>query len=130
VVFIMFIHSDRSMSFRRKELRNNATSQEIILWKFLKKSQLGYKFRRQHSIGTYVVDFYCASKRIVIEIDGSQHATPEQEKYDYERTMFFESLNHAVLRFWNNEVDYEIEVVIGKIYEILNTTPPSAPLLN
>ena len=71
----------------RRELRTNATPQEIILWSRLKNKQLGVKFRRQHSFGKYIADFYCPEKRFIIEIDGTQHM--EQEKYDTERTNFF-----------------------------------------
>jgi len=58
---------------RKIDLRNKQTPQEIILWSRLRREQLGSKFRRQHSIGGYIADFYCPSKKLVIEIDGSQH---------------------------------------------------------
>lgn len=127
MVFIMFIHSDRSMSFRRKELRNNPTQQEIILWKHLRKSNLGFKFTRQHSIGPYIVDFYCPKKRMIIEVDGNQHH--ENKKYDDTRTEYFKHLNHEVIRFWNSDINNELEAVLDKIKEALNITPPAAPLL-
>lgn len=100
---------------RRKNLRNNATPQEIIMWSRIKNYQLGYKFRRQHSIGTYIVDFYCPSKKLIIELDGSQHFEEEAEKYDNNRTKFFEELNIKVLRFTNSDVNVNMEGVLLKI---------------
>ena len=64
------VNNISALFYRRKELRNNATLEETLLWSKLKHSQLGLKFRRQHSIGGYIVDFYCPAKRLVIEIDG------------------------------------------------------------
>jgi very-short-patch-repair endonuclease len=101
----------------RKKLRKEATPQEIILWARLKNKQLGCKFRRQHSIGKYVVDFYCSEKKLVIEIDGWQHK--EQERYDEERIKYLESLELKVLRFWNNDVNDNLNGVILKIEEYL-----------
>ncbi|MES2224322.1 MAG: endonuclease domain-containing protein [Patescibacteria group bacterium] len=92
-------HSNTSTKENRKELRNNATIQERILWSKLKGKNLGYKFQRQHSIGKYIADFYCAEKRLIIEIDGIQHNDIEDKKYDTERTRYFESLGYSVLRF-------------------------------
>lgn len=100
---------------RRKDLRNNATSQEILLWSKLKNSQIGYKFRRQHSIGGYIVDFYCPSKNLIIEIDGSQHLKKESEKYDKVRSNYFDGLGMKVIRFNNKEINTKIEGVILKI---------------
>src|ERR1035437_1952232 len=100
---------------RRKELRNNSTSQEDLLWSKLKNSQIGLKFRRQHSIGGYIVDFYCPSKRLVIEIDGPQHFTKDNKEYDEIRTEFFKGLDIKVLRFTNIEIDTNIYEVLQKI---------------
>lgn len=99
----------------RKKLRNSATIQEIKLWGFIKNSQLGVKFRRQHGIGPYIVDFCCPAKKIIIEIDGSQHI--ENKEYDDARTLFLEKLGYQVLRFWNNEINDTIEGVIMKIQQ-------------
>jgi very-short-patch-repair endonuclease len=116
-----FIHSNNNFKPRRSELRNNATLQEKILWSYLRKNRLKYKFRRQHSIGPYIVDFYCPEKRLVIEIDGSQHN--ENQEYDRERTLHLENLGHRVLRFWNNEINTNIIAVIEMIATTLSTTP-------
>jgi very-short-patch-repair endonuclease len=100
---------------RRKELRNSCTPQETLLWSKLKNSQIGFKFRRQHSIGGYIVDFYCPSKRLAIEIDGSQHFTKDNQEYDSIRTKFFEGLDIEVLRFTNAEINTNIDGVVQKI---------------
>jgi crossover junction endodeoxyribonuclease RuvC len=111
------IHNLKESQPVRKKLRKEATPQEIILWSRLKNKQFGHKFRRQHSIGKYVVDFYCPEKKLVVEIDGWQHK--DQEKYDEERTKYLESLELKVLRFWNNDVNDNLNGVILKIEEYL-----------
>jgi ATP-dependent helicase HrpA/adenine-specific DNA-methyltransferase len=89
------------------------TEPEIILWSRIKNKQiLGLKFRRQHSIGPYIVDFYCPDIRLAIEIDGGQHNQEENIIYDEERTTYLNSLNIKVVRYWNNEVLKEINNVI------------------
>ena len=102
---------------KRRNLRNGATPQEVILWSRLRRSGLGYKFRRQESIGKYIVDFYCPAKKLIIEIDGWQHK--ENEEYDNKRTTYFESLGLRVLRFWNNDVNDNLSGVILRIEECL-----------
>ncbi len=108
------------MRYRRKELRKNATQQEMILWNHLKGSKLGFKFRRQQSIGPYVVDFYCSEKRLIIELDGSHHSETETVQYDLLRTEFLQHFNHEVLRFWNYEIDDSIQNVLSKIKATLS----------
>ncbi|OGZ33457.1 MAG: hypothetical protein A2174_01395 [Candidatus Portnoybacteria bacterium RBG_13_41_18] len=110
------IHNLKNRKQFRRELRNSATPQEIILWSRLKRDQFGYKFRRQHSIGKYIVDFYCPQKRLIIEIDGSQHIDSE---YDKERDKYLENLGFRVLRFWDNEINNNLEGVLLKIMENL-----------
>ncbi len=102
---------------KRKTLRKSATPQKIILWSRLRRNQLGIKFRRQHSIGNYILDFYCSEKKLAIELDGWQHK--ENKLYDNERTAFLHDLNIRVLRFWNNEINDNLEGVISKIIEAL-----------
>ena len=110
----------------RKELRKTSTPQEKILWSRLRGKNLAYKFKRQHSIGHFIVDFYCAEKSIIIELDGSQHLN--NAAYDKERTEYFESLNIRVIRFWNNEIDSNIESVILKIKHELSEATPHPPI--
>lgn len=98
---------------RRIVLRKNQTKEETVLWNLLRRNQLGYKFKRQHSIGIYIVDFYCPSKRLIIELDGVQHL--DNKEYDTERTNYFNSKDIKVIRFWNSEILKNISYVIDKI---------------
>ncbi len=98
---------------RRKELRKSLTPQELKLWFCLRAKKQGVKFRRQHSIGPYIVDFYCREKNLIIELDGSVHT--DSKEYDKERDKYVEALGLKVLRFWNGEVDKNIEGVLKKI---------------
>ena len=85
---------------RAGELRNNPTEAERSLWQHLRLRQLGgHKFRRQQSLGPYIVDFVCLEKRLIIEVDGGQHS--EQKAYDAERNTWLEVQGFHVLRFWN-----------------------------
>jgi very-short-patch-repair endonuclease len=109
-----------------KNLRKKSTDAERKLWAHLRAKRLeGYKFRRQEPIGNYVVDFVCFENRVVIEIDGSQHAT-EKEK-DSKRSKWLESRGFKVLRFWNNEVLRNIEGVLQVIGENCSCHPPLTP---
>ena len=114
----MRVHNLKTKETVRKILRNQATPQEGILWSKLRRSQLGFKFRRQHGIGRFIVDFYCPKAKLIIEIDGSQHI--HQEEYDSERTDYLSSLGYKVIRFWNNEINTDIEGVMMKIAEELS----------
>ncbi len=101
-----------------KELRRNLTPAEIKLKTHLRAHRMAdIHFRSQHAIGHYVVDFCAPRKKIIIELDGSQHL--EQEAYDQERTAFLESKGYRVLRFWNHEVMNDIESVLGVIWDVL-----------
>ena len=98
----------------RKELRNNSTKAESYLWKALKGSKLeNRKFRRQHSIGNYIVDFYCPSEEIVIELDGEVHMNPVNEEYDYKRTEYLKSKGLTLIRFENKVVFENLESLPG-----------------
>jgi adenine-specific DNA-methyltransferase len=95
---------------RARELRKNPTDAEKALWKHLRLRQLGgYKFRRQQPLGPYIVDFVCSEKRLIVELDGGQHA--EQVAYDEARTAWLEAQGFRILRFWNNDVLKEIDAV-------------------
>lgn len=125
--FMRMIYNLEDRKLLRKILRRNATVHETILWSRVKGKQLGCKFRRQHSIGPYIVDFYCPKKKLVVELDGWQHE--QQIKYDDERTAYFERLGIRVLRFWNGEVNKCLDSVLVKIQEELSVflTPPPTP---
>lgn len=115
------IHSRIELKPRRKELRHNETDAEKRLWIFLKNKQLkGRKFTRQHSIDKYVVDFYCFSERLIIELDGEHHKEEDQRKYDEERTKLLEILGHKVIRFSNMDVLFSTDSVLRKIEKEFN----------
>ena len=109
------IHNRKELEQVRKRLRNNLTSAEATLWKYLKGSQLGKKIRRQHSVGNYILDFYCATERIAIELDGQHHFTEDGIKYDNERTAYLNNLNIKVIRFENVKVFENLEWVLNTI---------------
>jgi very-short-patch-repair endonuclease len=105
---------------RARSLRKNPTIAGRILWKSLRAHRLsGAGFRRQHAIGPYVVDFCAPRLKLIIEVDGSQHA--EQTEYDYRRTEYLEQKGYSVLRFWNNEVHENLESVLLIISEKMLT---------
>jgi len=109
---------------RQRELRRNATEVEKRLWSRLRNRQLdGIKFRRQTPIGRYIVDFVSESEKLIVQLDGGQHA--QQTEADAERTQALESMGYIVIRFWNNEV---IENIDGVLMEILNTARSAKPL--
>ena len=104
----------RKKSFR-KQLRNEATKAEMILWQQLKGSQLGHKFRRQQGIGPYVVDFYCPELKLVVEVDGGTHFEPSEINRDNQRTLFLIHNKIQVLRVTNTEVYESLDTVIELI---------------
>ena len=84
-------------------MREDSTEAEVILWGLLRGRQLlGYKFRRQFSVGMYFVDFVCLDRKLIVELDGGQHQ--EQADYDNSRTQWLEYQGFRVIRFWNNDV--------------------------
>ena len=113
-----------------KELRNNATEQERKLWQYLRKSQLGYKFRRQQPIGDYIADFFCPELGLIIELDGGQHNEQAKINYDKQRDAFLQKCGYRVVRFWNNDIDKNIEGVIEYLKNYIKNiiTPPPTPL--
>ena len=115
------IHNRKELKPLRRNLRNNSTSAEATLWKNLKGRQLeGKKFRRQHSVGFYILDFYCPAERLCIELDGAGHFTESGIAYDEERTLFLKSLNIRVLRFENKEVFKALDSVLDRIRNSIN----------
>ncbi len=122
-----------SLTQRRKELRNNQTKAEQELWKYLRTQQLGVKFRRQYSIGNYIVDFYCHELRLIIELDGWVHGEEVNRKKDAIRQNKLESKGYIVKRYRNEQVKYErknvIQNIIYTINNIQSSTDPSSPPL-
>lgn len=94
------MHNHKYLEDRRKELRKSLTPAEATLWKSLQRKQLKTrKFRRQHSINNFIVDFYCASEKLIVELDGAVHLDFAQQNYDHERTKILENLGFKVIRF-------------------------------
>ena len=99
-------------------LRRGSTDAEHWLWQRLRARRLlGFKFRRQAPIGPYIADVVCKERRLIIELDGSQHQ--EQRSYDQRRTTFLNSQGYEVLRYWNNEVLQQGEAVLASIAQAL-----------
>ncbi len=99
------VHTKYELKDLRAHLRKNLTPAEAFLWSKLKARQFKNKrFTRQHSIGNYIVDFYCAEYRLIIELDGEIHNNPSQEEKDLNRTKYLENLNYKVIRFENKMV--------------------------
>src|SRR5215467_10075052 len=102
----------------RKKLRNSTTSAEAILWTYLQRRQLeGKKFRRQESLGRYVVDFYCPECRLIVELDGAPHFEPDSDIYENQRTAYLERLGLTVIRFENQAIHDDIELVLETVRE-------------
>ena len=119
----LFFHNDEgqfimSIDFART-LRQVSTPPEIKLWEQLRNRRfLGLKFRRQYPVGPYVVDFVCLSQKLIIELDGGQHA--EQLVYDGHRTRYLERFGFKVLRFWNNDVLMRFETVLEHVHSSID----------
>lgn len=115
-----FQHNDPILKHRRKDLRNGSTKEERLLWKYLKKEQLGVMFRRQFGIGPYIADFYCHKYRLIIELDGAQHYYEKGLEYDTVRDNYLKELGYTVLHFSNNEILQSLNGVIMKIKEYIH----------
>jgi very-short-patch-repair endonuclease len=116
--FSRYQYNHHDLKERRQLLRKNQTEAEGILWRKIRGKQLGPKFWRQYSVGPYILDFYCPSIRLAVEVDGSQHK--ENMIYDQERTDYLAARDVTVLRFWNGDVTKDIEEVLEKILEIID----------
>lgn len=114
----MRLHNHESLKFRRRQLRQNLTPAEARLWSALQHSQLaGRKFRRQHSIGNHIVDFYCPSERLIIELDGAPHDHETAWRRDQEREAFLRAHKLDILRFENHAVMENLEGVLTLIQQ-------------
>ena len=120
------VHNRKSLKQVRRSLRDSLTPAEAVLWKNLQRSQLnGNKFRRQHSVGNYILDFYCPESRLAIELDGQGHFNSITSEYDGARTKFLRQLNIRVLRFENRAVFENLDAVLEVIRN--HATTPSPP---
>ena len=100
---------------RARGMRHEATAAETKLWQCLRASQLGVKFRRQHSIDRYIVDFVCLSHKLIVEVDGAKHSEPDQADYDRGRSALLAELGYRVLRFSNEQAINQTEEVLTVI---------------
>ncbi len=109
-------HNRSHLLFFRKKLRNSGTSAEAELWKHISNKKLeGRKFRRQHSVGNYILDFYCPSEKLAIELDGEDHYWQEGIEKDLKKEMFLKGHLIMVLRFENKWVFQDVEYVLRTI---------------
>ena len=102
-----------------KKLRNNVTSDEMLLWGRLRDKFPDVKFRRQHPLSIYIADLYCHSKKLIIEIDGSIHDSIEAKRNDTERQKNLEELGLTVLRFLNEEISKDMESILQRVEKYL-----------
>jgi very-short-patch-repair endonuclease len=110
------LHSRKYLEKYRKQLRNNMTYSEVRLWSCLKNKQLkGRRFRRQHSIGDYIVDFFCYSENLVIEVDGDSHNNPASQQNDAKRDQFLVDHGFKVIRIEALDIKDNIEGVLKEI---------------
>jgi len=123
-----FLRNDSALKQCRQALRHNQTDTEKAIWKHLRNRQFyRIRFFRQYSIGPYILDIYCPSAKLAIELDGGQHLQNESREYDAARTEYLKAHGIDVMRFWNNEVLLNIEGVLTRLAEKI--TPLSPPLL-
>jgi very-short-patch-repair endonuclease len=117
---------DREPTLRSRELRNNPTPAECRLWQHIRNRQLsGIRFNREVPIGPFICDFAARTAKLIIELDGGQHAVRTAE--DERRTRFLASRGYRVLRFWNSDVLENVEGVLQVIEEVLNDRPSPGP---
>ena len=118
----------RLTTLKAKGLRKNLTDAELKLWRHICLRRMGgFKFRRQHPVGPYILDFACVEKRWAIEVDGGQHS--ECADYDSRRSAYLETHGYKVLRFWNSDVLKNVEAVKEVIFAALcgdGLPPPSS----
>jgi len=114
------------MDSTARKLRKNLTDAEHELWRHIRNRQLfGCRFRRQAPIGKYIVDFVCFEKKLIIELDGGQHAQDQDD--DHRRSEWLQSRGFKVIRFWNHDVLRQVEIVKEVIGRSLKTTHPDLP---
>ncbi|HEX5036311.1 MAG TPA: endonuclease domain-containing protein [bacterium] len=115
------LRGDRNKLEVKRRLRANMTPAERALWDKLRAKQfMGLKFRRQHGIGRFVADFFCASQKLVIEVDGEIHEDPRQAFHDAERTKYFMELGLNVIRYSNEAILKDLEATLFQLASHLN----------
>jgi len=113
----MFLYNDPKLKQRRRDLRREQTKEEKALWNILRGQKQGHKFFRQYSVGPYILDFYCPKKRLGVELDGEHHS--EDREYDALRDDYLVLNEIKVLRFWNKEVNDNIDAVLQRMNQEL-----------
>ena len=111
---------------KRQELRNNATLPEKFLWKYIKGKQLGYRFRRQHSIGKYIADFYCPELHLNVEVDGRFHGEELMVERDAKRDVYFKSVGLITKRYRAQDILQNVQGVLDDLRVICDACA-SAP---
>jgi very-short-patch-repair endonuclease len=104
---------------KARYLRKEETKAEKILWRELRNSNISVKFRRQHPVDMFILDFYAPSIMLAIELDGSIHKEKDSKEYDIERTKYLESKGIKIVRFWNGEIENNLEIKLDRIREII-----------
>ena len=108
-----------------RELRQRETWAEKLVWRWLRGRRFnGYKFRRQHPLGDYVLDFFCEEAALAIELDGGQHGFPDRQKHDAAREKFLQTQGIKTLRFWNSQLRREPQNIRVAIFEALQSRAP------
>ncbi len=114
------VYTRKDIQETRSVLRKRMTAPELVFWTAVRDQKLqGYKFRRQYSVGRYIVDFYCTKARIGIEIDGDSHFTDDQKKYDDVRGEYISALGIKILRYTNDEIMKNLNGVLEDISRYL-----------
>jgi very-short-patch-repair endonuclease len=107
-----------------RQLRERMTTAEILMWNKLKNNQFsGYKFRRQHPIHKFIVDFYCHELKLILEIDGKYHDSEEQKSEDFKRSELLQFQGLKEIRFTNEEIINDIDLVLKKLEQEINSLP-------
>jgi very-short-patch-repair endonuclease len=104
-----------------REMRHVQTPAEAMLWRTLRNRHTASKFRRQHPIDRFIIDFYCAEAKLLIEIDGESHLLLGQKEYDEARTKYLEDLGYKLIRFTNTDIRYNIHAVVDEILQTVKS---------
>ena len=115
MVYHIYMAEKRTIITNAKLLRKDATKAEQMLWQKLRNKNMGVRFRRQHPFDMFIIDFYAPAIKLAIEVDGSFHTMGANKEYDAMRTDYLEYKGVNVLRFWNSEVENNLEEIIKKI---------------
>ncbi len=113
------IYNKRALKDRRRELRQNSTPAEKILWQLLRNNKIGVKFRRQYSVSGFVIDFYCPKLKIAIELLGSVHQTKSAKLYDEYRESYLSAGGIKIIKFWNSQITKNPNTIISLITPLL-----------